>query len=455
MELVAQIRNATEKTSEALKPSSPEEDQPPSLPLAERAARAVESPPQLVSAPKTPRRRSQAGPLRAVRRSYSPVINPGADRFRLEFFPDTLPEAWNDWRWQLSQRITSLKALAGVIELSPSEKAAFDGAASPLPLSITPYYLSLLDRNDQNQPLRRCVVPTVDESLITAGEANDPLAEDHDSIVPGLVHRYPDRVLLLATGFCSSYCRYCTRSRLVAGRREDCAFDRKRLEEAFAYIQKTAAVRDVLISGGDPLTLSDEDLEWIIRRLRRIDHVELIRIGTKVPVVLPQRVTPALASLMKKYHPLFMSIHFTHPAELTPETAQACRLLADAGVPLGSQTVLLKGINDEVAVIKALMQGLLKIRVRPYYLYQCDPISGSAHFRTPVSRGLEIIQGLRGHTTGYAVPTYVIDSPGGGGKIALYPDAVVERRGTDLVLRNYEGLEYTYPDDGGRKAMSL
>jgi lysine 2,3-aminomutase len=259
------------------------------------------------------------------------------------------------------------------------------------------------------------------------------------------VHRYPDRVLFLVTRFCSTNCRYCTRSRIV-GSEHGQAGMKHCWQQAIDYIESTPRVRDVLVSGGDPLTLSDEKLEWLLSRLRKIPHVEMIRVGTKVPVVLPQRITPALARILKRYHPLWMSIHFTHPRELTLETAAACIRLADAGIPLGSQTVLLAGINDNVDTMKALVHGLLRIRVKPYYLYQCDPILGSAHFRTPVQKGLEIIAGLRGHTTGYAVPTYVIDAPGGGGKIPLLPDSVVGRKGEDLVLRNYQGRVFRYPD---------
>jgi lysine 2,3-aminomutase len=274
------------------------------------------------------------------------------------------------------------------------------------------------------------------------------LAEDEDSPVPGIVHRYPDRVLFLATSFCSTYCRYCTRSRMVGnGRRGPCS--QEYWERAIGYIEATPTVRDVLLSGGDPLTLSDEKLEWLLLRLRRIRHVEVLRIGTKVPVVLPQRITPALIRMLKRYHPLWMSIHFTHPDELTPEVARACERLSDAGIPLGSQTVLLAGINDNVETMKRLVHGLLQIRVRPYYLYQCDPISGSSHFRTSVRKGLEILAGLRGHTTGYAVPTYVIDAPGGGGKIPLTPNYVAGRDGDDLLLMNYEGEVFRYPDPAG------
>jgi lysine 2,3-aminomutase len=304
-------------------------------------------------------------------------------------------------------------------------------------------------REDPFEPLRRTHIPVGTEYLKTPGEADDPLGEDGHSVVPGLVHRYPDRVLFLATGFCSTYCRYCTRSRMVGEAGGDYTFSRPQWEEALNYIASHPEVRDVLISGGDPLTLSDERLDYLLGRLRAIKHVEFVRLGTKVPVVLPMRVTRSLIRVLKKHHPLWMSIHFTHAAELTPEVTEAATRLADAGIPLGSQTVLLKGINDSVETLKPLFHGLLMRRVRPYYLYQCDPISGSSHFRTSVDKGLEIMQGLRGHTTGYAVPTYVVDAPGGGGKIPLLPDYVVGREGDDLILKNFEGEIYRYTDPDG------
>jgi lysine 2,3-aminomutase len=285
------------------------------------------------------------------------------------------------------------------------------------------------------------------------GEADDPLGEDGHSPVPGLVHRYPDRVLLLPLDFCSTYCRYCTRSRVVG--HGEIQPNQQRLEAIFHYLEDAVQVRDVLISGGDPLALSDEKLDWILGRLRAIPHIEFVRIGTKMPAVLPQRITPELCSMLRKYHPLWMSVHFLHPDECTPESARACAQLADAGIPLGAQTVLLQGVNDSVDVMKELVHKLLLMRVRPYYLYQCDPISGSAHFRTPVSKGLEIIQGLRGHTTGYAAPTYVIDAPGGGGKIVLQPETVVGRDGHDLLLKNFEGRVFRYPDPDGTVGLSL
>ncbi|MEW6669221.1 MAG: KamA family radical SAM protein [Thermodesulfobacteriota bacterium] len=367
--------------------------------------------------------------------------------FRKRVFPHVNPVEWNDWQWQLRYRFTEVKALEQIIHLSPDERAALTNPSRRFPMAITPYYASLLDRDNPVQAIRRAVVPVMAEHAISRAEKEDPLGEDHDSPVPGLVHRYPDRVLFLVTDFCSTYCRYCTRSRMVGhgGSHSPMA----RWEEAIRYIEATPSVRDVLLSGGDPLTLPDESLDWLLSRLRRIPHVELLRIGTKAPVVLPQRVTPVLVRMLKHHHPLWMSIHFSHPDELTPETAQACERLADAGIPLGSQTVLLAGINDDVTTMKRLMHGLLRIRVKPYYLYQCDPICGSSHFRTPVAKGLEIIRGLRGHTTGYAVPNYVIDAPGGGGKIPLLPEYLVGRDGADLLLRNYEEKIYRYPDPEG------
>jgi lysine 2,3-aminomutase len=359
---------------------------------------------------------------------------------------------WNDWRWQLRHRIKDLRVLRRFVTVSEDERSAIERHQGPLPLGITPYYASLLAADDPRQAIRRSVVTVNGEYLRSPGEADDPLGEDHHSPVPGLVHRYPDRVLFLVTGSCATYCRYCTRSRLVGGGGEY-HFNMRQWEQALAYIEATPTVRDVLLSGGDPLTLPDDRLDWLLGRLRAISHVEFLRIGTKVPVVLPQRVTPALARILRRYHPLWMSIHFMHPEEITPEVEQACGRLADAGIPLGSQTVLLAGINDDVEVMRRLMHSLLRARVKPYYLYQCDPISGSAHFRTPVEKGLEIIRGLRGHTTGYAVPTYVIDAPGGGGKIPLIPEYVAGREGDDLLLVNYEGRLYRYPDPGGRVGL--
>ena len=384
-----------------------------------------------------------------------PRVRPSVTAFRRRFFPQASQADWNDWHWQVRNRVVSRAGLSRLGELTSDEEQAFAHQEGRLPLAITPYYASLINWQDPGDPLRKAVCPSWREGLLSAGESGDPLGEEHDLAAPGLVHRYPDRVLLLATGFCSAYCRYCTRSRMVGGHDHASSHGRRNLETALAYIEATPSVRDVLISGGDPLTMADDRLEWILARLRAIKHVEIVRIGTKTPAVLPQRITPALVRMLKRYHPLFLSLHFMHPAELTAESARACARLADAGIPLGSQTVLLAGINDQVEVMRPLMQGLLRMRVRPYYLYQCDPIAGSSHFRTPVSKGLEIIQGLRGHTSGYAVPTFVIDAPGGGGKVALYPEAVVGRRGDDLILRNYQGQVYSYPDAAGGAAPQV
>jgi lysine 2,3-aminomutase len=370
--------------------------------------------------------------------------NPQTRAFRKTFYPETSEKDWNDWRWQSRHRLRTLAQLERVLVLSDDERQALVDGASMLPVGITPYYVSLLSRLDPDQPLRRTVVPVTGEFRRTPGEADDPLGEDGHSPVPGLVHRYPDRVLLLALDFCSTYCRYCTRSRVVG--HGEIMPNEARLEAAFDYIRQTPQIRDVLISGGDPLALSEDKLDWILTRLRHIPHIEFVRIGTKMPAVLPQRITTQLCRVLRKHHPLWMSVHFLHPDECTPESFQACSRLADSGIPLGAQTVLLKGVNDDVNVMKDLVHKLLLMRVRPYYLYQCDPISGSSHFRTPVAKGLQIIEGLRGHTTGYAVPTYVIDAPGGGGKIPLQPNYYVGREGSDVILRNYEGCEYRYPD---------
>jgi len=375
-------------------------------------------------------------------------LNPAARSFRKQHFSGIPTKLWNDWQWQTSHRIRTLSQLEKMITLSDDERAAFNGSDTALPLGITPYYMSLVSVDDPSQAIRRTVVPSIHETVQTVGEADDPLGEDSMSPVPGLVHRYPDRVLLLLSDFCSTYCRYCTRSRMVG--HGAIHPSRNRLEQAFAYIGRTPSVRDVLISGGDPLMLGEEKLAWVLSRLRQIPHVEIVRIGTKVPAVLPQRITQRLVRMLRQYHPLWMSLHFTHPDECTPEAHRACAMLADAGIPLGSQTVLLKGVNDTVDTMRRLVHSLLKMRVRPYYLYQCDPITGSAHFRTPIETGLSIIRGLRGFTSGYAVPTYVVDAPGGGGKIPLMPDNVVGCETDALVLRNYENKHYRYPETGNR-----
>jgi lysine 2,3-aminomutase len=374
--------------------------------------------------------------------------------FLKKFYPEANARDWNDWKWQLRNRVRKLDQLSKFLNLTSDEEDAVVKRTANLPIAITPYYLSLLDPNDSTQPLRRTHVPVGDEFIQHAGEDPDPLGEDHDTAVPGLVHRYPDRVLFLTTGFCSTYCRYCTRSRMVGETNGEYSFSTNQWEKAAQYIEAHPEIRDCLLSGGDPLSISDEKLDWLLTRLRKIPHLEFIRIGTKIPVVMPQRITENLCNVLKKHHPIWMSIHYTHPDELTSEAREATKRLADAGIPLGSQTVLLKGINDDSLLLKKMYHGLLTMRVRPYYLYQCDPVSGSAHFRTTVERGLEIIRQLRGHTTGYAIPQFVVDAPGGGGKIPLLPDYVVGRDGDDLLLTNFEGGTYRYPDPAGTTGTS-
>lgn len=346
---------------------------------------------------------------------------------------------WDDWRWQFRNRVQNLETLKSLIRLSREEEHAFQAAGKNLPFAVTPYYIELIDPDNPLEPLRKTVVPRIEEFSTLPNEMIDPCGEDKHSPVPGLVHRYPDRVLFLVNDTCSVYCRYCTRSRVVGSGQL-----RPEFEHIYEYLEAHTEVRDVLISGGDPLVFSDERLERIIRRLRAIPHIEVIRLGTKIPVVMPQRITPDFVNMLKRYHPLFMSIHFLHPREITPEVTRACNMLADAGIPTFSQTVLLKGVNDDPALMRSLMQKLLTLRVRPYYIYQCDPVQGTGHFRTSVKAGLDIMTHLRGHTTGYAVPTYVIDAPGGGGKIPVSPDYVLSEDDEKLVLRNYAGKTFEY-----------
>ncbi len=368
---------------------------------------------------------------------------PSEEEFRQRYFGSVSRRLWNDWKWQLRYRINSLVGLSRILELLPEESQLLDNIIR-LPMAVTPYYLSLFFHQSGHNPLRRCVIPTEQELIPKEGESEDPLREEAQSPLPGIVHRYPDRVLFLATGFCSTYCRYCTRSRMVGKRR--LLVGKGQWDKAISYIEAHSKIRDVLISGGDPLTLSDEALQWILHRLRSIRHVEVIRIGTKVPAVLPQRITKGLCNLLKKFHPLYMSLHFTHPQELTPEVEMATSRLADAGIPLGSQTVLLKGINDSVDTLRLLFTRLMALRVRPYYLYQCDPIVGSSHFRTKVEEGIKIMRGLRGFISGYAVPVYVIDAPGGGGKVVVDLGSVVAKRDGKIILKNFKGLLYEYPE---------
>lgn len=366
------------------------------------------------------------------------------NRFRQRFYPSVSARQWNNWRWQMRNRIRDLKTLERLVVLTNDERDAIARCHTGLPMSITPYYASLMDRDDLADPIRRCMIPLSAEFNRVVGERDDPLGERAHSPVPGLVHTYPDKVLFLVTDYCATYCRYCTRSRLASAHERPP--DGKQWQRGLDYIRAHPGVRDVLLSGGDPLVLSDERLDALLSELHEIPHVEFLRMGTKTPAVMPQRITPELVRMLRKYHPLYISIHFTHPVELTAETARACNRLADAGIPLGGQTVLLAGINDEPAVMKALMQGLLKLRVKPYYLHQCDAGEGLSHFRTSIEAGRDIIRQLHGHTTGYAVPTYMLDAPGGGGKVPLTPDYVISKDADGVRIRSYDGDIYTYVD---------
>lgn len=361
------------------------------------------------------------------------------------------PADWSDWRWQLQHRITTVDALETLLPLTPEEREGVLLAGKKLALAITPYFFNLIDRVDPNCPIRRQVVPRVEETTTADGELTDPCSEENHTVVPGLVHRYPDRVLFLVTDRCASYCRYCTRSRVVSGVGE------QHLETDFSaaieYIREHAEVRDVLLSGGDPLLLSDERLEHLLSQLRAIPHVEFLRIGSRIPIFLPQRITPELCAMLKKFHPLWMSIHTNHPREATAEARDACARLADAGIPLGNQTVLLRGVNDDPVVMKSLMHKLLMMRVRPYYIYQCDLVRGTHHLRTSVRKGIEIIEALRGHTTGYAVPQYVIDAPGAG-KVPVGPESVLAHDKQRVIIRNFEGQVFEYPEISGTQTVS-
>jgi lysine 2,3-aminomutase len=359
---------------------------------------------------------------------------------------DVPAESWNDWHWQLRNRLTSLQDLEARMALTPEERAGCLFAPGKLALAVTPHFFNLIDRDDPACPIRRQVIPRIEESAVSPGETPDPVGEDGDSPVPGIVHRYPDRVLFLVTDRCAAYCRYCTRSRLVSNARQ---YDfHPDLEAGLAYIADHPEIRDVLLSGGDPLLLSDEKLDRLLGRLRAIPHLEVIRIGSRIPVFLPQRVTPALADILRRHGPVWVNIHANHPRECTAELAAACERLALAGVPLGNQSVLLKGVNDDPETLRSLVHRLLRMRVRPYYLYACDLIEGSGHLRVPVDRGIELIRSLRGHTTGFAVPQYVIDAPGGGGKIPVNPGYVEGIRDGWVQLRNFEDRPYRYPSGG-------
>ncbi|MFC1592530.1 KamA family radical SAM protein [Candidatus Omnitrophota bacterium] len=363
------------------------------------------------------------------------------DYQQISLFKDVNPLDWEDWHWQVKNRITSIEQLTQIVKLTPEETEGIKKARGRMSMAITPYWLTLVDADDPQCPVRRQSIPTVYESQIGPHEMVDPCAEDRDSPAPHLVHRYPDRVLLLATEQCAMYCRHCTRRRLVGDKKTNSNIN---WDAAVEYIKSNRKIRDVLISGGDPFMLEDDALEELIKKIRSISHVEFLRIGTRLPVTLPQRITESLISTLKKYNPIWISMHFNHPKEITKRCRIACEMLADNGFPLGSQTVLLKGINDRPYIMKKLMHELLKIRVRPYYIYQCDPVKGTQHFRTPVAAGINIIEKLRGHTSGYGVPVYVIDGPGGGGKIPISPNYLLSQAKGKYVLRNYRGKIYTY-----------
>jgi len=372
------------------------------------------------------------------------ITNDSYLKRKAKYFPDIADEKWNDWHWQVRNRITSVEALRKYMPVTSEELSGIEKVLAKFRMAITPYYLTLIDPENPDCPIKKQAVPGVDELIQGKNDLLDPLDEDVDSPVPGLTHRYPDRVLFLITDMCSMYCRHCTRRRFAG--QKDMPAPKQRIDQAIEYIAKTKAVRDVLLSGGDALLMEDNILEDIISRLRAIDHVEIIRIGTRTPVVMPQRITDNLVAMLKKYHPIWVNTHFNHYDEITSESRKAVEKMADAGIPLGNQSVLLRGVNDCVHIMRKLVTKLAQIRVRPYYLYQCDLSLGIEHFRTPVSKGIEIIEGLRGHVSGFCVPTFVVDGPKGGGKIPVMPNYIVSQAPGKIVLRNYEGVITTYSE---------
>jgi len=365
------------------------------------------------------------------------------------YWPGTDSSQWNDWHWQMANRISTLEQLEPLMPLDSKEKSGIKQCLQQFRMAITPYYFSLIDQDNPNCPIRKQAIPSAYELQSSSSDFDDPLHEDKDSPVPGLTHRYPDRVLLLVTDQCGMYCRHCTRRRFAGGL--DQHRTKKELELALQYIRSHSEVRDVLLSGGDALTLSDNRLEYLLSALRQIPHVEIIRIGTRIPVVMPQRITPELVAMLKRFHPVWINTHFNHPKEITPAAEDALARLVDAGIPLGNQSVLLKGVNDCPLIMKELLHKLVKNRVRPYYLYQCDLSRGIEHFRTPVSTGIHIMEMLRGHTSGLAVPTFVVDAPGGGGKIPLQPNYMLSQSQDQVVLRNYEGIICVYKEPAPTK----
>lgn len=362
---------------------------------------------------------------------------------KAHIYRDITEEKWNNWRWQLSNRINTVEEFERVIPLTDSERIALSSSGL-FRVDITPYFVSLIDPDDPEDPIRKQVVPRETEMVPFTSMMEDSLAEDQHSPVPGLVHRYPDRVLMLVTTQCASYCRYCTRSRIVGN--PAATFSRTEFEMQIEYLKQTPQVRDVLLSGGDPLVLAPKILEEILKRLREIPHIEILRIGSRVPVFLPMRITQELTEMLQKYHPFWLNIHVNHPNEISAELAEACDRLTRAGIPLGNQAVLLRGVNDNIHIQRQLVHDLVRMRVRPYYLYQCDLVEGAGHFRTPVAKGIEIIEGLRGHTSGFAVPEFIVDAPGGGGKIPLSPNYLISMSDHKIVLRNYEGFITTYEE---------
>lgn len=365
----------------------------------------------------------------------------------IPLFKDVSEEEWHDYRWQLRHRLRSTEDFAGVLHLDDTQRADLDACMGRFRVSVTPYYASLMDPDDPRCPVRMQGVPSPSELVVRAEDVMDAVSEDVDSPTPRITHRYPDRVLFVVTEMCSMYCRHCTRRRVVG--QTEAMVRRVEIDNAIRYIERSPEVRDVLLSGGDPLVLSDRHLEDIVQRIHAIPHVEIIRIGTRAPVVFPQRITPELVAMLKKYQPLYINTQFNHPKEFTPESKRACDMLADGGFPLGNQTVLMRGINDCAAVMMKLVRELVACRVKPYYYYQCDLAEGTAHFRTSVAKGIEIYESLRGHTTGFAVPTYIIDALGGGGKMPVFPNYIISQAPGQILLRNYEGVisKYTEPND--------
>lgn len=368
---------------------------------------------------------------------------------RKKLFPNVSDSDWNDWKWQVKNRIETIEDLRKYINLTEMEVDGVKDCLTTLRMAITPYYLTLIDPENPNDPVRKQAIPTDRELYRSPADLEDPLHEDGDSPVPGLTHRYPDRALLLVTDQCSMYCRHCTRRRFAG--QKDSAMPAGNIDKAIEYIAANPQIRDIVISGGDPLLLADSKLEGILQKIRAIPHVEIIRIGTRTPVVLPQRITPELCDMLKKYHPIWVNTHYNHPKEITTDAGRACELISYAGIPIGNQSVLLAGVNDCVHVMKKLVHELVKVRVRPYYIYQCDLSYGLSHFRTPVAKGIEIIEALRGHTTGFCVPTYVVDAPGGGGKIPVMPNYLISSGYEKTILRNYEGVITCYNEPDGYK----